>query len=169
MTRLVVILGTTHEVQNMEKFWRRVDDPQFRQLLDILLAEDGIDFIFEEATGQGPTTAESLSLTLGTNRYLDVDPPRDERKKFGIPEDTNGHIFLGSPVASPPTAVCAERVFHEAHARREEHWLRQIMKQDFKKALMVCGQYHALSLAFRLSAANFNVKVVTYAPPLPSA
>lgn len=169
MNRLVVILGTTHEVQNMEKFWRRVDDPQFKQLLDILLAEDGIDFIFEEATGQGPTTAEKLSLTLGTNRYLDVDPPRDERKKFGIPENTNGHIFLGSPVASPPTAVCAERVFHEVHAKREQFWLQQITKQDFKKALMVCGQNHALSFAFRLCVANFNVKTITYAPSLPQA
>ena len=43
------------------------------------------------------------------------------------------------------------------------------MNQDFEKALMVCGQNHALSFAFRLSAANFNVKTISYAPPLPPA
>jgi hypothetical protein len=89
MNRLVAILGTTHEVQNGERYWRRVDDPHFNTLLNMLVAEDGIDFIFEEATALGPTTAEKIARTWGTDRYLDVDPPRDERWKFGIPEDTN--------------------------------------------------------------------------------
>src|SRR6266566_3062338 len=124
MNRLVVVLGTTHELQNGGKYWRRVDDPQFRELLDMLVAEDAIDFIFEEATGLGPTTAEKLSLTLGPDRYLDVDPPRKEREKFGIPENTNQPIHLGSPVASPPTAVSADRIFHEVHAKREGFWLQ---------------------------------------------
>jgi hypothetical protein len=165
MNRLVVILGTTHEVQNGEKYGRRVNDPHFQVLLDMLVAENGLDFIFEEATRLGPTTAEKLALTWGPDHYMDVDPPREERLKFGIPEDTNEPIPLGSPFDSPPGEF-ANRIFHEAHFRREEHWLRQIMKQDFKKALMVCGQNHALSFAFRLSAANFSVETITYAPSL---
>lgn len=169
MNRLVVVLGTTHELQNAEKYWRSVDDPHFKSLLKMLVAEDGIDFIFEEATGLGPTTAEKLALTWGPDRYLDVDPPPCDREKFGIPENTNEPIPLGSPFDFPPVAVSADRVFHEAHAKREEHWLRQIMKQDFKKALMVCGQNHALSFAFRLRAANFDIKTFTCAPSLPSA
>jgi hypothetical protein len=48
MNRLVVILGTTHEVQNGEKYWRRVNDPHFKPLLDFLVAEDGIDFILKK-------------------------------------------------------------------------------------------------------------------------
>jgi len=163
MSRLVVVLGTKHELQNAEKNPRRIDDAQYRELLDLLIAEDGIHFIFEEAAGLGPTTAEKLALKLGPDRYLDVDPPRNERHKFGIPENTNGHIFLGSPVASPPTAASAERVFHEAHAIREKFWLQQITNQDFSKALMICGMNHALSLAFRLSDANFEVKTITCA------
>ena len=164
MNRLVVILGTTHELQNAENYPRKVDDPYFKVLLGMLVAEDGIDFIFEEATGLGPTTAETLSLKLGPDRYLDVDPPRGERQKHGIPHDTNEPIPLGSPFASPPVSVCADVVFHDAHAKREEFWLQQITEQDFKKALMICGQNHALSFAFRLSAANFDVKTVTCAP-----
>jgi hypothetical protein len=166
MNRLVVILGTTHELQNAEKNPRGVDDPQFKELLDELIAEDEIDFVFEEATGLGPTTAEKLSSTLGPDRYLDVDPSRGERKKFGIPENTNAPFMLGSPVTSPPTAVFADRIFHEVHAMREKHWLQQIAKQDFKKALMICGMNHTLSFAFRLQSANFDVKTVTYAPVL---
>jgi hypothetical protein len=169
MNRLVVVLGTTHELQNAEKYWRRVDDPHFRKLLGMLVAEDGIDFIFEEATALGPTTAEKLALTWGPDRYLDVDPPRDERLKFGIPENTNEPIPLGSPFESPPIAVSADRIFHEAHAKREEVWLQQITKQDFKKALMICGQNHALSFAFRLRGANFEVKTITCAPVLRQA
>jgi hypothetical protein len=160
MNRLVVILGTTHELQNAEKNPRKIDDPQYRELLELLLAEDGIDFIFEEATGLGPTTAEKLAPR--PNRYLDVDPPRDQRETFGIPENTNEHIFLGSPVTSPPTAVCAERVFHEVHAIREKFWLQEMMRQDFRKALMICGMNHTLSFAFRLRDANFDVKTITY-------
>jgi hypothetical protein len=169
MNRLVVVLGTTHELQNGENNPRKIDDPQYRELLDLLIAEDGIDFIFEESGGLGPTTSQELSLKWGPNRYLDVDPPREERLKFGIPENTNEHIFLGSPVATPPTAVTADRIFHEAHAIREKFWLQQITKQDFKKALMICGQNHTLSFAFRLCAANFDVKTITYAPSLPRA
>ena len=110
MNRLVVILGTTHEVQNGEKYWRRVDDPHFKSLLDLLVAEDGIVFIFEEATKLGPTTAEKLALTWGPECYLDVDPPRDERLNFGIPENTNEPIQLGSPFSSP-RGFSADRIF----------------------------------------------------------
>jgi hypothetical protein len=163
LNRLVTVLGTTHELQNGENNPRRIHDPQYRELLELLIAEDGTDFIFEEATGLGPTTAEKLSLTWGLNHYLDVDPLRAERKKFGIPENTSEPIFLGSPVTTPPTAVCAERIFHEVHARREEFWLQQITKQDFKKALMICGMNHALSFAFRLQSASLTVRTVTYA------
>jgi len=169
MNRLVVVFGTTHELQNMEKYWRRVDDPHFKSLLDMLIDEHEIDFIFEEATGLGPTTAEKLSLTLGSNRYLDVDPRREERLKFGIPENSNENIPLGTPFSRPPVAVAADRVFHETHAKREEFWLQQVTKRDFKKALMICGQNHLLSFAFRLCAANFDVKTFTCAPSLPSA
>src|ERR1700733_5680428 len=97
MIRLVVVFGTTHELQNMEKYWRRVDDPHFKSLLDMLIDENEIDFIFEEATGLGPTTAEKVAMTWGPNHYLDVDPPREERLKFGIPENTNENILLGTP------------------------------------------------------------------------
>lgn len=164
MNRFVIVLGTTHELQGAEKNLRSVDDPLYRLLLNQLIAEDGLDFIFEEATGLGPTTAEKLSLTLGPNRYLDVDPPRDKREKFGIPSNTNEPFMLGSPVGSPPIVAFADRLFHEVHAKREQFWLQQMMNQEFKKSLMICGQNHTLSFAFRLQAANFTVKTVTYAP-----
>jgi hypothetical protein len=72
----------------------------------------------------------------------------------------------GPPFDSRPP-VSADRVFQKGTQEREKFWLQQIEKQDFKNALMIRGQNHTLSFAFRLSAAPFNVKAVTYAPPLP--
>jgi hypothetical protein len=101
-----------------------------------------------------------LSLDkLGPNRYFDVDPPRDEREKFGIPKDSNDFYMIGSP----PSAAFASWQFHEVHALREEFWVQQLAKQEFTSALMVCGLTHGLSLASRLHAAHFSVKALEYA------
>jgi len=156
----MVVLGTTHELQGAEKRGGNRSDPLYEELLKDLVAEDGLDFIFEEATGLGPTTAEKLSLASGPNRYLDVDPSREERVKFGIPANTNNPFMVGSP----PNAAFADEVFHEVHAKREKLWIERIAKQEFKKALMICGANHTLSFAFRLCAANFSVKTFTYMP-----
>ena len=53
------------------------------------------DFVFEEATGLGPTTAEGLSLKrLGPGRYLDVDPAVEQRDDYGISKDTDGQSAI---------------------------------------------------------------------------
>ena len=160
VNRLVVVLGTAHELQGAEKRGGNRSDPLYEELLKDLVVEDELDFIFEEATGLGPTTAEKVSLALGPNRYLDVDPSREERVKFGIPENTNQPFMVGYP----PDAGFADKVFHEVHAKREQLWSERIAKREFKKALMICGANHTLSFAFRLCASNFTVKAVTYMP-----
>jgi hypothetical protein len=158
--KLVIILGVNHELQGAEKRDRNVDDPFYAMLLKQLIGEEGLDFFFEEATGLGPTIAENLSLvTWGQNHYLDVDPPRDERERFGIPTNSNEPFMIGSP----PEAAFANWLFHEMHAKREELWVQRVREQEFKKALMICGHSHTFSVAFRLIAASFEVKVATYA------
>jgi len=156
----MVVLGTIHELQGAEKRGGNRSDPQYEVLLKDLVAEDGLDFIFEEATGLGPTTAEKLSFGLGSNRYLDVDPSIEERVKLGILANTNKPFMVGFP----PNATFADEVFYEVHAKREQLWSERIAKQEFKKALMICGANHTLSFAFRLCASNFTVKTVTYMP-----
>jgi hypothetical protein len=55
--------------------------------------------------------------------YLDVDPPRDERKRLGIPTDTNEPFIIGTP----PNAAFAYWEFHQVHAKREELWIQRMM------------------------------------------
>ncbi len=160
MNRRVTILATLHELQGAEKRHGNRSDPMYSALIDQLMIAEGIDFVFEEASGWGPTIAEKLAFDkLGPKRYLDVDPGRDEREKFGIPRDSNDSYMIGSP----PTAAFASWQFHEVHAMREEHWIQQLTNQEFKSALMVCGLAHLLSFAFRLHAANFSVRSLDYA------
>src|SRR6266849_2208533 len=57
----IVVFGVCHDVQGAAKWrGRRINDTQYRTLLRKLFRHR--DFIFEEATGLGPTTAEILSL-----------------------------------------------------------------------------------------------------------
>jgi len=162
LKKLVTILGTQHELQGCERRAGNLDDPLYLPLLKRLLAEDKLDFIFEEATGLGPTIAQNLSLTeLGANRYLDVDPSRENREKFGIPANTNDPIMIGSPVTM---AAFYDTVFHEVHAKRELFWIQEMKNQQFDRALIIVGQNHTLSFAFRLLAENFVVKTFTYEP-----
>lgn len=167
MNRLVVLLGTIHELQGAEKRSRNVSDPQYQPLLNELIAEHRLDFIFEEASGLGPTTAKRLADALGADRYLDVDPPFEERNTFGIPPTrTNQSVMLGSPFPDPSTIRFYDKVFYEVHEKREQVWIARIAQQEFNKSLMICGQNHILSIAFRLRAANFDVKAFSYAPEI---
>ena len=159
MSKLVIVLGTNHDLQGAERRNGNVKDPIYESLLKQLIVGEKLDFIFEEATGFGPTIAEKLSLaTWGPNRYLDVDPPREQREQFGIPKDSNDFYMIGSP----PEAAFACWQFHEVHSRREEVWVERMTKQPFKRALMICGHAHTLSFAFRLHAANIEAKAITY-------
>src|SRR6266404_4965802 len=120
MSRLVIVLATHHELQGAEQRSGNMDDPMYSALLEQLITAEGLDFIFEEATGLGPTIAERLSLAkLGPQRYLDVDPTRDERQKFGIPANAGEPYMIGSP----PHAAFANWEFGEVHALREELWI----------------------------------------------
>ena len=76
-----MVFGTSHQLQG-EHFTQAIDDQTYRDLLKDLVRGEQIDFIFEEGSGHQPTHAsrfaESESPPLG---YVDIDPPRAERKK----------------------------------------------------------------------------------------
>jgi hypothetical protein len=119
-----------------------------------------VDFIFEEASGLGPTIAEKLSQEeLGFGRYLDMDPARTERAEFGIPANSSEPHMIGTP----PTVAFANWQVLEVHAKREELWLRRMQEHQFESALVICGLVHLLSFAFRVQAANFSVQAINYA------
>jgi len=160
MNPRVTVLATLHVIQGAEKRVGNVHDPMYVALLKKLLVSEGVDFIFEEASGLGPTIAEKLALEqLAFGHYVDIDPARSERPDFGIPASSSEPNMLGEP----PTVAFANWQILEAHAKREELWVKRMQQHEFKSALVIVGLVHLLSFAFRLQSAKYSVQAINYA------
>ena len=156
----VTVLGTLHVLQGAEKRLGNVHDPMYVELLNKLMTSEQVDFIFEEASGLGPTTAEKLALEkLAFGHYVDIDPARGDRAAFGLPAGSSEPNMIGTP----PTVAFANWQLLDAQAKREELWLQRIQQHRFESALVICGLSHLLSFAFRLQAAKFFAQAINYA------
>jgi hypothetical protein len=156
----VTVLATLHVVQGAVKRVGNVHDPMYVALLKKLMISEGVDFIFEEASGLGPTIAERLALDeLPFGRYLDIDPARGNRQDFGIPPNSSEPHMIGEP----PTVAFANWQVLDVHSKREELWLERMMQRQFQSALVIVGLVHLLSFSFRLQSANFFVQAINYA------
>ena len=160
MNSRVTVLATLHVVQGAEKRLGNVHDPMYVALLNKLMLSEGVDFIFEEASGLGPTIAEKLALEqLPFGRYLDIYPARNERPDFGIPPNSSEPHMIGEP----PSVAFANWQVLDVHAKREELWLARVRQRRFQSALIICGLVHLLSFSFRLQEADFSVQAINYA------
>jgi hypothetical protein len=151
MTKSVQVLAVPHQLQGL-KLPNDIIDPSFSKFVSNLIRAD-TDFVFEEASGRGPSICETLAnQLLGTGHYLDVDPSPDERPKFGIAKSTGGSCPIdhfqrvppGTPYDTYEWAIVDEQI------RREELWVQRVQAQSFSKALLICGVAHGLSVASRL-------------------
>jgi hypothetical protein len=160
MNPRVTVLATLHVIQGAEKRLGNLRDPAYVALLNKLMISEGVDFVFEEASGLGPTIAERLAQEkLGFGRYLDIDPTREDRAEHGIPGSSHEPNMIGAP----PKVAFANWAVLEVHAKREELWIKRIQQQEFESALVICGLVHLLSVAFRLQAAKLSVQAIHYA------
>ena len=160
MNPRVKVFATLHVFQGAEKRLGNVHDPNYIALLDKLMISEGVDFIFEEASGLGPTIAEKLALEkLPFGHYVDIDPARNDRPAFGIPVSSAEPNMIGTP----PTVAFANWQILDVHAKREELWVKRIQQRRFKSALAICGLVHLLSFAFRLQKAKYSVQAINYA------
>jgi hypothetical protein len=160
MNPRITVLATLHVVQGAEKRIGNVHDPMYVELLHKLVASEGVDFIFEEASGLGPTIAEKLALEkLAFGHYVDVDPAKADRLELGIPPISSEPNMIGSP----PSVSFANWQILDTHLKREELWVRRIRQHTFQSALAIVGLVHLLSFAFRLQAANYSVQAINYA------
>ena len=160
MVPRVTVLATLHVVQGAEKRLGNVHDPMYVALLNKLMISEEVDFIFEEASGLGPTIAEKLALEqLAFGHYQDIDPARAARPDFGIPSNSSEPNMIGEP----PSVAFANWQLLDVHAKREELWLKRMQQHEFKSALVICGLVHLLSFAFRLQTVNFSVQAINYA------
>lgn len=154
------MLATLHVVQGAEKRVGNAHDPMYVALLEKLMLSEGVDFIFEEASGLGPTIAEKLALDrLPFGHYVDIDPARNDRPAFGIPANSSEPHMIGEP----PSVGFANWQILSVHSLREELWLKRIQQRQFQSGLVIVGLVHLLSFAYRLQAANFSVQAINYA------
>lgn len=150
----ILVLGTSHRVQGTPSFVGSVRDPGYSQAISTIIRERSIDFIFEEASGCGPSTAQTLTESLKTVRYLDIDPHPSIRHELGI-VDAAGDPF--------PENISPEAKVEEQNLR-EQFWCRQIGEQKFENGLVICGFAHTLSVVFRLRSGGFSVQYDDYIP-----
>jgi len=161
----VISLGTSHRVQGAERGSCNIEDPDYETLVHQLWLKYSIDFVFEEASGLGPTFAEKFALAkIGPHRYKDVDPSAADRKKLGIAAETSKDYRIGELNFDTNHWGFGREELIEAHEKREHFWLPFIRQQKFVSALLICGQAHLLSFAFRLKGDGFNVKAYSYMP-----
>jgi len=146
MIRSIVILATIHEVQGLPGYLFAVEDPIYKTKIECIIRDCQIDFIFEEASGYNPTTANRSAIAiLGKASYFDLDVDRDL-------------ITDLTPICDLKTLRVAE------HLKRERRWIEHVEGEVFERALLICGVGHSLSVASRLTAAGFNVQLCQYLP-----
>ena len=165
MTKTVILLGTAHRLQGAAQGSANIKDPDYETLVDQLYRKYSIDFVFEEASGLGPTFAEEFaSANLGPHRYKDIDPSAAARKKLGMPAETGKDYRIGSLDLDTNHWGFGREELIQVHEQREHFWLPFIREQKFISALLICGQAHLLSFAFRLKADDVTVKAYSYMP-----
>jgi hypothetical protein len=165
LTKTVILLGTAHRLQGAKKGSSNIDDPDYSILIEQLCSTFAIDFIFEEASGLGPTIAEKFALeTIGPNRYKDIDPNVEARKKLGIGSHSGKDYRIGRLNFDTNHWGYGREELVDVQEKREYFWLPFIREQEFSRALLICGQAHLLSFAFRLKGEDFDVRAYSYMP-----
>jgi hypothetical protein len=166
MSGRMVVLGTDHGLQgSLDK--NTINDPSYTVLIEKLIECFSLDYIFEEASGRGPTTASKLQRAgLG---YLDVDPPGPERHKYGIPRGLPCECFIFYEIRDPkrpnPEPTATIKSLNEVLAR-EKYWVTQISATKFASGLIICGCAHTFSVAAGLKTAGLTIEdVLIYMPP----
>jgi len=155
----ITVFGTSHRLQGIENVSWAIDDPMYLVALKNCLRRK--DFIFEEASGRAPTTAQGLAVAkFGQGHYLDVDPSIEERQQLGIGQ-TELPTFIDPSDSNSDHIV---QQFFGEQEKRETIWLRRIQERTFDNAVFICGYLHTLSMSFRLCEAGYDVEAFYYLP-----
>ena len=162
MDRHIFLLGTAHALQGAEKKSRNINDPAYTLVIRRLIEDHSLDFIFEEASEQGPTTAQNLA-DIHHIAYLDVDPNEDHREQHGLAKYTERDFDICPPgnIDMPKVGELTEK-YVSAQIGREMHWVNQIRQRDFSCGLMICGFFHILSTASCLQSSGCEVTALSY-------
>jgi hypothetical protein len=152
-----VVLGVSHRVQvdNPDAPFKTFDDPVYKKIVREIVSNEHIDFVGEEA-GNKTTHAEQIVLELlGTGHYLNLNPSAEEEEILGVAQPCHG-----SPLGEPPVMYWSV----EKNERREAFWVDRIVKANPTRGLLICGCFHAFSIAAKLFEREFKIETRTYMP-----
>src|ERR1700758_1238681 len=133
MSKSIIVHGIAHQIQG-SRFVGYVEDSSYAPWIRSLIRSNEIDFVYEEASGRGPSVAENLVRSLENIGYLDVDPSATERLKFGIAE----RVSEGGPI-DPCHPIDIYELSNVGEQKKpEEEWLKRIQGTEFRNGLMIC-------------------------------
>src|SRR6266849_3970660 len=136
--KFFIVLGVSHRVQGDMTFVRAIHDPDFTTVVSEIISSDHIDFVGEEC-GINVTVAEKVAQDLlGTGHYLNVDPPVEDRTRYGICD-----TYCPPPLSGLPV----HRWIVAENEKREQIWVERLIERTAAKGLLICGFYHAFSVA----------------------
>ena len=120
----LVIFGTYYDVMGLKNFRRKVIDPDYKTILEALMHVHDVEFIFEEASGFGPSVASEMA----TGRYLDIDSETTEQALSQSAEDTETN-FLPQILDNSRLRLTARKLGLAAQKRRESCSVTKIRAQ----------------------------------------
>jgi hypothetical protein len=155
----LIVFGTYHNVQGLEKFAGSVNDPNYKVILQYLKEKHDVDFMFEEAGGDGPSIASAMAEP---GRYLDIDSQTTAEALSRFSE--NSHALVLEIAQKVRVQEFPTELGLEVQGWRESTWVQKIKAEQFKAGLLICGVAHTLSLVFRLRREGFGVNAYIYEP-----
>src|SRR5260370_28477403 len=115
-----IVLGVNHKVQGNAEHPGTFDDPDYIDLLTVIISSNNIDFVGEECTAS-PTHAKKIARELlGEGHHQNVDPLiGGEREQLGI-GITGGMLPLQSQFGGEDAGRCQTV---SGHGKREASWV----------------------------------------------
>lgn len=163
MSGHLIVLGTNHLLQGARKAPKSIIDPEYRAYISSVIDGEDMDFVLEEGSDLGPTIAEGIANgKLGSGHYLDIDPSVEMRKALDIGSAAHSHCW--NPTANVEVYDYWVELTISEQAKREVFWLQTIQGQGFRRAMLICGHGHVLSMSFRLEGAGYSVEARAYYP-----
>ena len=155
------VLGVNHKVQGDTEYPGAFDDPDYIDLLTVIISSNNIDFVGEECT-PNPTHAKKIAQELlGEGHHQNVDPlVGPERDQLGI-GNTGGGFSLPSASGGQYYVHC---MIVSDQENREKEWVDRLIDRTAVNGLLICGHAHALIVAFRIRNLGYEVSARIYLP-----
>jgi hypothetical protein len=134
-----VVLGVNHKVQGNADHQGTFYDPDYIDLLAVIIRSNNIDFVGEECTSNPTYAMEIARKLLGEGHHQNIDPLMGaERERLGI-GDTGGMLSLRNPSGGEYGVSC--QIVSEQE-KREKVWVDRLIEITAMNGLLICGHTH---------------------------